>query len=126
MKKQKMMAQLIGVWALLTGALLLPLQAQAATTAKPTAPSVEQTQKATDPQPVTKDASPGIVGTSININTASAEEIATVLNGVGLKKAQAIVEYREKNGAFTQIEQLEEVKGIGAALIARNRDRLKL
>lgn len=126
MKKQKMMVQLIGVWAVLTGALLLPLQAQAATTAKPTTPSVEQTQKATAPQPVTKDASPGIVGTSININTASAEEIATVLNGVGLKKAQAIVEYREKNGAFTQIEQLEEVKGIGAALIARNRDRLKL
>lgn len=126
MKKQKMMVQLIGVWAVLTGALLLPLQAQAATTTKPTTPSVEQTQKTTDPQPVTKDASPGIMGTSININTASAEEIATVLNGVGLKKAQAIVEYREKNGAFTQIEQLEEVKGIGAALIARNRDRLKL
>ena len=45
---------------------------------------------------------------------------------VSIGKAQAIVEYREKNGAFTQIEQLEEVKGIGAALIARNRDRLKL
>ncbi|NLS53119.1 helix-hairpin-helix domain-containing protein [Hafnia alvei] len=126
MKKQKMMVQLIGVWAVLTGALLLPLQAQSATPAKPITPNVEQTQKATDPQPVIKDASPGAVGTSININTASAQEIATALNGVGLKKAQAIVEYREKNGAFTQIEQLEEVKGIGAALIARNRDRLKL
>ena len=43
MKKQNMMVQLIGAWALLAGALLLPLQAQAATTAKPTTPSVEQT-----------------------------------------------------------------------------------
>lgn len=126
MKKQSMMMSLFSVWMLLAGALLLPSQAQSATTNKPVSPSVEQTPKVTDPQPVTKDASPGITGTSVNINTASAEQMATVLNGVGLKKAQAIVEYREKNGAFTQIEQLEEVKGIGASLIERNRDRLKL
>ncbi|TBM02008.1 ComEA family DNA-binding protein [Hafnia paralvei] len=126
MKKQSMMVSLFSVWMLLTGALLLPSQAQSATTNKPVSPSVEQAPKAADPQPATKESSSGITGTSVNINTASAEQMATVLNGVGLKKAQAIVEYREKNGAFTQIEQLEEVKGIGASLIERNRDRLKL
>lgn len=126
MKKQSMVMSLFSVWMLLAGALLLPAQAQSATTNKPVSPSVEQAPKAPDPQPVTKDTSSGITGTSVNINTASAEQMATVLNGVGLKKAQAIVEYREKNGAFTQIEQLEEVKGIGASLIERNRDRLKL
>ncbi|WJV63676.1 helix-hairpin-helix domain-containing protein [Pectobacteriaceae bacterium CE70] len=62
----------------------------------------------------------------VNINTATAEQLATIMNGVGLKKAQAIVTYREQNGPFTQIEQLQEVPGIGAALVGRNLSRLKL
>ncbi|MBX9444578.1 ComEA family DNA-binding protein [Dickeya chrysanthemi] len=62
----------------------------------------------------------------VSINTATAEQLATVLNGVGLKKAQAIVSYREQNGPFTQIEQLQEVPGIGSALIERNQSRLRL
>ncbi|PHM27893.1 ComEA family DNA-binding protein [Xenorhabdus budapestensis] len=61
---------------------------------------------------------------SININTANAEELAKELNGVGAKKAQAIIEYREKYGPFTAIEQLQEVQGIGPAFIEKNRDKL--
>src|SRR5471032_251170 len=63
---------------------------------------------------------------TVNINTASAEDFARVMNGVGLKKGQAIISYREELGQFTAIEQLQEVPGIGAALFERNKDRLKL
>ncbi|OTA21316.1 hypothetical protein Xbed_00545 [Xenorhabdus beddingii] len=61
---------------------------------------------------------------TLNINTASAEELAKELNGVGTKKAQAIIEYREKYGPFTAIEQLQEVQGIGPMLIEKNRNKL--
>ncbi|MCW7760902.1 ComEA family DNA-binding protein [Photorhabdus luminescens] len=60
----------------------------------------------------------------VNINTASAEELARALNGIGIKKAQSIVEYREKHGAFTTVEQLQEVQGIGPVFIERNRSKL--
>lgn len=49
----------------------------------------------------------------VSVNTADAETIADALQGVGLKKAQAIVAWREANGNFTTLEQLLEVKGIG-------------
>ncbi|MFC3394800.1 ComEA family DNA-binding protein [Brenneria rubrifaciens] len=62
----------------------------------------------------------------VSINTGTAVALAEVMNGVGLKKAEAIVNYREENGPFTQIEQLKEVPGIGAALVERNLTRLKL
>lgn len=62
----------------------------------------------------------------ISINEASAEQLSKVMNGVGLKKAQSIVSYREQYGAFTAIEQLKEVPGIGNALVERNASRLKL
>lgn len=62
----------------------------------------------------------------VSINQATAEELAAALNGVGLKKAQAIVSYREEYGNFTGVEQLKEVPGIGNALVERNLPRLKL
>ncbi|MDR0218851.1 MAG: ComEA family DNA-binding protein [Enterobacteriaceae bacterium] len=62
----------------------------------------------------------------ININTANAEQLAKELNGVGAKKAQAIIEYREKYGPFTAIEQLQEVQGIGPAFIEKNRNKLAI
>ncbi|WP_332398101.1 ComEA family DNA-binding protein [Vibrio metschnikovii] len=61
-----------------------------------------------------------------NVNTASAEEIATLLQGIGLQKAQAIVEYREINGQFLTKEDLTKVKGIGPAIVARNDKRILL
>ena len=63
---------------------------------------------------------------AININTASAAEIQDKLVGIGAKKAQAIVDYRTKNGAFLSIEQLKEVSGIGAATLEKNRSRIGL
>ncbi|MGF6190101.1 ComEA family DNA-binding protein [Serratia sp. 2723] len=62
----------------------------------------------------------------VSINQADAEALASVLNGVGLKKAEAIVRYREQNGPFSEIDQLQEVPGIGPSLVERNRDRLKM
>lgn len=62
----------------------------------------------------------------VSINQASAEELAAAMNGIGLKKAQSIVSYREQYGPFTAIEQFKEVPGIGSALVERNSARLKL
>ena len=56
----------------------------------------------------------------ININTASAKELCQ-LKGIGPKKAEAIIEFREKNGGFTSVEQLLLVKGIGERTLERIR-----
>jgi len=63
---------------------------------------------------------------NVNINSANAETIAEALKGVGMKKAQAIIEYRKKHGDFKAIEEIASVKGIGAATIAKNFNRIKL
>jgi competence protein ComEA len=62
----------------------------------------------------------------VSINMATAEELSSALSGVGLIKAQAIVNYRQQYGNFTQIEQLLEVPGIGASILERNLLKLKL
>lgn len=62
----------------------------------------------------------------VNINTASAEEIAEALNGVGMSKAQLIVEYREANGPFAHIDELVNVKGIGLRTVDKNREVIVL
>lgn len=62
----------------------------------------------------------------VNINTATAEELAKVLTGIGISKAQKIVEYREKFGAFVSIEQLKEVSGIGQATLDKNVGKIAL
>ncbi len=64
--------------------------------------------------------------TSVNLNTAGAKEIAKVLKGIGLKKAEAIIAYRQSHGDFKAIEELASVKGIGVATIAKNHDRIVL
>jgi competence protein ComEA len=65
-------------------------------------------QTKTPPAAAAKPASTAIV----NINTASATEIAT-LPGVGAKMAARIIEYRQKNGPFKKVEELMNVRGIG-------------
>ncbi len=60
----------------------------------------------------------------VDINTASAAELARVLDGVGRTKADAIVEHREKFGPFASIDELRYVSGIGAATVERNRDKM--
>lgn len=64
--------------------------------------------------------------TPLDINTATAAEFAAVMSGVGAKKAEAIIAYRDANGRFESIDQLSEVKGIGDALLSRNKDLLRV
>ena len=56
---------------------------------------------------------PAIVFAAININTATTDELVA-LPGIGPAKAQAIVDYRKAHGPFKTIEDLKDVKGIGA------------
>ncbi|MBW3778371.1 ComEA family DNA-binding protein [Aeromonas veronii] len=59
----------------------------------------------------------------LNINTATLAEL-TSLKGIGDKKAQAIVDYREKQGKFSSVDQLADVNGIGPATLEANRDMI--
>ncbi|HEY8384960.1 MAG TPA: helix-hairpin-helix domain-containing protein [Porticoccaceae bacterium] len=90
----------------------------------PLATLAQQESASSPPAPRVQNASEQ--SAAVNINTASAEEIAAVLTGVGLTKAQAIVAWRESNGAFTRVEQLLEVKGIGQATLDKNVSRIGL
>lgn len=69
---------------------------------------------------------PAFAGQPVNINTASAETIAESLDGVGLTKAQAIVEYRKAQGPFKHPDELVNVKGIGLSTVDRNRDFIRV
>lgn len=62
----------------------------------------------------------------VDINTADAETISNELEGVGLTKAQAIVEYRQKHGPFKSAEDLSLVKGIGDRTVELNRSNIKV
>ncbi len=63
---------------------------------------------------------------SVNVNSADAETLAAVLDGVGLSRAQAIVEYRKANGSFQDVYDLANVKGIGDRTIELNEERIRL
>jgi competence protein ComEA len=63
---------------------------------------------------------------TVNLNKANAKEIAKILKGIGLKKAQSIVAYRDKNGKFKAVEEVASVKGIGVKTIAKNYNRIVL
>ncbi len=63
---------------------------------------------------------------TINVNTASARELAVALEGVGEKRAQAIVDYRQKHGDFMAVEELLQVKGIGEKVLEKNRHKIVL
>ena len=67
-----------------------------------------------------------VQATKVSINHASAEQLAQALNGVGLKKAQAIVSYREEYGPFKTLDDLKQVPGMGSALVERNLSHLTL
>jgi competence protein ComEA len=62
----------------------------------------------------------------VNVNNADAQMLSDSLKGVGLKKAQAIVEWRVQNGDFVALEQLLEVKGIGEKTLQANRPLITL
>jgi competence protein ComEA len=66
--------------------------------------------------------SAGLLFGAVDINTANAEELAT-LKGVGEKKAAKIIKYR-KEKCFENIEELAKVKGIKKKVVEQNKDNL--
>lgn len=79
---------------------------------------------ATQPVPVVSQKSTGPA--LLNLNQADVATLQKELNGIGKTKAEAIVAYREANGAFASVDELLEIKGIGSALLERNRDKLSV
>ena len=65
-------------------------------------------------------------GGPVNINTADAKTLARELDGIGPAKAQAIVDYRQKNGTFKTANDLLKVEGIGAKVLEQNRDNIRV
>lgn len=59
----------------------------------------------------------------INLNTATAEQLMS-LPGIGESKAAAILAYREKNGTFTDAEEIKNVSGIGEAMFEKIKDKI--
>lgn len=60
----------------------------------------------------------------VNINSADATTLATAIQGVGEKRAQAIVAYREANGPFKSVDDLVLVQGVGPKILEENRSSL--
>jgi competence ComEA-like helix-hairpin-helix protein len=60
----------------------------------------------------------------VNINTADAKVLDSALVGVGAKTAKAIVEHRTKHGQYKSVDDLLKVKGIGPALLEKNRPNI--
>jgi competence protein ComEA len=78
------------------------------------------------PTTVSASASQTEQSSKVNLNTADAETLQKELSGVGSAKAQAIIAYREANGEFASVDELLEVKGIGKAILEKNRDKVSV
>ena len=65
----------------------------------------------------------GMAMAAVNLNTASKAELEAV-KGIGPKKAEAIIEYRKKNGSFKTVDELKNVKGFGDKSVAKMRPEL--
>jgi competence protein ComEA len=59
----------------------------------------------------------------INLNKATVEELSQ-LKGIGMRFAERIVQYRDKNGPFKNVEDLLNVQGIGPKILETNKDRI--
>ena len=62
----------------------------------------------------------------VDVNTADAATISKSLKGIGLSKAEAIIEYRKKHGPFKNADELTLVKGIGERTVDLNRADIKV
>jgi competence protein ComEA len=101
------------VFALLTTLSAAGLAAPVATSEGATAPMAQEVS--------TKEQSG-----KLDLNAADAPTLQRELSGVGEAKAKAIVAYRESNGPFASIDELLEVKGIGKAILDKNREKLEV
>ena len=68
--------------------------------------------------------SPSWAATTVDMNVADAAQLDAMLDGVGAKKAQLLVEWRQAHGAFRSVEDVAKVKGFGIALAQRNKDKM--
>ena len=68
---------------------------------------------------------PAAMAGPVDVNSADAKTLAKELDGVGLSKAQAIVDYRKANGPFKSADDLAKVKGLGQKTVDRNRPNLR-
>jgi competence protein ComEA len=62
----------------------------------------------------------------VDLNSADAATLARELDGIGMARAKAIVEYRERNGKFRSADEILNVKGIGPAVLEQNRSNLQV
>ncbi|MBK5378513.1 helix-hairpin-helix domain-containing protein [Pseudomonas sp. TH43] len=76
--------------------------------------------------PIVMDAAVSSQTAKIDLNEADSATLQKELSGVGEAKAKAIVTYRETNGPFSSVDELLEVKGIGKAILDRNREKLEV
>ncbi|ELY6343453.1 helix-hairpin-helix domain-containing protein [Cronobacter muytjensii] len=97
-----------------------------ATSAAPSAGKVQAEQIKDKPAAAAPQARPETLEETVSINTATADELAQAMNGVGKKKAQSIVSYREEYGPFKSLEDLKQVPGMGNSLVERNLSRIRL
>jgi competence protein ComEA len=64
-------------------------------------------------------------GNKIRLNSATSAQLQQ-LSGIGEKKAEAILQYRQQHGKFKTVDELQQIKGIGPKLLQKNKDRLAL
>ena len=64
-------------------------------------------------------------GNRVNINTASVEELITI-PGIGAKRAEDILRYREEHGKFSSVEDIKNVPGIGDGIYSRIKDHIRV
>ena len=69
---------------------------------------------------------PAFAGHPVNVNQADAAELSAALDGVGMSKAAAIIQYRAQNGPFKHADEMVNVKGIGLRTVEKNREYIQL
>ena len=67
-----------------------------------------------------------IIQIPVDVNVASEQTLVRVMDGVGPRKAHAIVLYRQSHGPFHSVKELTNVKGIGAGTLKRNAGRISV
>ena len=85
-----------------------------------TVTAAKQTERQVPPE----NSAPQTAGTrTVNLNTATAEELQT-LTGIGPTLSQRIIDYRETHGPFARIEDITQVQGIAEKVFTENYDRM--
>jgi competence protein ComEA len=67
-----------------------------------------------------------VLAGTVDLNSADAATLAKELDGIGMARAKAIVEYREKNGRFRSADEILNVKGIGPQVLEQNRSSIQV